>query len=87
MQSVVYTREALTMHDVLEVHPAFLLATEAVPGHVRMRLAELEYRNHAGPVIQCVHLVCVYSAYVGEITVCLYIQRYITVHAQVYIYI
>ena len=85
-------------HDMLELHPALLLALEAVPGHVRMRLAELEYRSHAGPAIECVHLVCVYSVCVccytatkcssmGEIRVCVYTQRYITVRAQVYIYI
>ena len=74
-------------HDMLELHPARLLALEAVPGHVRMRLAELEYRSHAGPAIECVHLVCVHTRICGrDNSVCIYTEIY-KVRARVYIYI
>ncbi len=47
-------------HDVLEIDPAGLEALQADPLDVGMSLGELEHKRHAGPAIQCVHLVCIH---------------------------
>lgn len=84
--NVKYSLHKRGTHDVMEIHPANLPALEAIPGHVRLRFGEIDYRSHSSPAIQCVHLVCVYSVYVccytatkcssmGEIRVCVCIYR------------
>ena len=85
--NVKYSLHKRGTHDVIEIQPAKLLALEAIPGHVRLRFGEIDYRSHASPAIQCVYLVCVHTCIYGrDNSVCVYIQREVIVCAHTCIY-